>query len=470
MVVTTLEEIRPEIQELLAAACREARVPGATLAVFRGDELIELATGVVNLDTGVETTPDSLFQIGSISKVFTATLVMQLVDEGLVDLDAPVRAYVPEFDMADQGSADAVTVRRLLCHTSGIDGDVFDDHGRGDEVLSRYVASLKDNKPLFAPGELVSYCNSGFSVLGRLVECVRGLPSWDAALREYLVKPLGLSHTVSLPEEAVRFRIAVGHECSDDNGADDAPRVCTTWALPRSLGPAGASINSSARDLVTFARMHLRGGVAEDGTRLLSAESTAAMLAEQAVVPPYDGMPAEARGLGWALIGLPGGRTVCGHAGETIGQQALLRFFPDSGIGFALLTNSGRSIRVFQAIRERIYDLAGVESPPLPTPPQPPIAIDHHRFVGRYENGVEHYEFVRTEDGGIGYTVARRWAGVDSTTAEPETTALVGLTPIALVTAEESGGSHGVFGFPEAGADGRARYLYSGLRAAMRVD
>ena len=126
------------------------------------DELVEAAYGVLNKDTGVEATTDSVFQIGSISKVWTATVVMQLVDEGLLDLDAPISEVLPELRLADPDVTKQVTMRHLLTHTSGIDGDVFTDTGRGDDCIEKYVAQLDEvaqNHPL---GATWSYCNSGF--------------------------------------------------------------------------------------------------------------------------------------------------------------------------------------------------------------------------------------------------------------------------------------------------------------------
>ena len=126
-------------QERLALLADKHGVPGASLAILEGDQVAEAAYGVLNIRSGVEATTDSLFQIGSITKAWTATLVMQLVDEGLLDLDEPVVTYLPEFKVADADVTRTVTTRHLLAHTSGIDGDLFLDTGRGDDAVSKYV-------------------------------------------------------------------------------------------------------------------------------------------------------------------------------------------------------------------------------------------------------------------------------------------------------------------------------------------
>jgi CubicO group peptidase (beta-lactamase class C family) len=123
--VADLESYRQQLQTRLDELCAEYKVPGASLGIILGDESLEVPSGVVNLNTGVETTSDTLFQIGSITKVYTATMVMQLVDEGKVALDEPVSKYLPELSLEDAEAAKTITVRQLLTHTSGIDGDLF---------------------------------------------------------------------------------------------------------------------------------------------------------------------------------------------------------------------------------------------------------------------------------------------------------------------------------------------------------
>ncbi len=130
----------PDLQGYIDRAAERHRVPGAAVAVGMDDRLAEAATGVINLDTGVEATADSLFQVGSVTKVWTAALVMQLVREGLVDLDQPVRRYLPGFGVVDAAASDSITVRQLLAHTGGFDGDLFEDTGRGDDAVTRLVA------------------------------------------------------------------------------------------------------------------------------------------------------------------------------------------------------------------------------------------------------------------------------------------------------------------------------------------
>jgi CubicO group peptidase (beta-lactamase class C family) len=302
---------------------------------------------------------------------------MALVDEGLLELDTPIAEVLPELRLADPDVTKSVTLRHLLTHTSGIDGDVFTDTGRGDDCLEKYVEVLGEagqNHPL---GATWSYCNSGYALLGRVIEKVTG-QTWDAAMRERLFAPLGLTHTVTLPEEALLFAAAVGHD-EKDGELVTAP----AWTLPRSIGPAGL-VTSTVADVLAFARMHLEGGVAADGTRVLSEESAADMAAHHADLPDKL-ILGDSWGLGWIRFGWDGHRLI-GHDGNTLGQAAFLRVLPDQGLAVALLTNGGQTRDLYENLYREIFaEVAGVEMPHPFAPPAEPVEADIAPYVGRYE-------------------------------------------------------------------------------------
>jgi CubicO group peptidase (beta-lactamase class C family) len=369
----------------LGALLDKHGVPGASLAVLHDGEVDTAAAGVLHLGTGVEATTDSLFQIGSITKVWTATMVLQLADEGALELDDPVRRHLPDFRVADEDVSARVTIRHLLTHSSGIDGDHFTDTGRGDDVLERYVASCTGLSQVHALGATMSYCNTGYSVLGRVVEVVTGTV-WDQALRTRLIEPLGLTHVATLPEDVLRFRAAMGHIAPP--GADLAP--APVWSLPRSLGPAGL-ICATASDLVAFARMHL-----DDGP-------LAAMREAQVAVPSGgNGLFPERWGLGWAVYTW-GDRTVIGHDGGTIGQSAFLRVVPGAGAAVALLTNGGNAIALFEDVaRDLLAEVGGVEMPAFPSPPAASAPFDASSYLGRYAREGMQIDVVARDGGMVG--------------------------------------------------------------------
>ena len=282
--MTTLHEVKTWIADELPRLIEKYDVPAAAVAVLADGEVVDDAAGVLSRATGVEATPDAVFQIGSITKLWTSTLVMQLVDEGAVDLDVPIRTYLPDFRILDEDAAAQITTRQLLCHTAGFEGDIFTDTGLGDDAVEKYLGVLDEVPQLFAPGEQFSYNNAGFCVLGRLVEVLREKP-YDACLREYLFGPLGLTHSATSPYEAIMFRAAVGHiESKPGAGYEPAP----VWALARSNAPAGAMLAMRPRDLIAFAQMHMDDGKASDGTQVL-APGTAArnMMASYGLVAEW---------------------------------------------------------------------------------------------------------------------------------------------------------------------------------------
>ncbi|MFI7445953.1 serine hydrolase domain-containing protein [Nonomuraea sp. NPDC049714] len=349
-------------------------VPGACLAVLSGGDLHELASGVLHRGTGVEVTTDSLFLSGSIAKVYTATLVMQLVDAGLLDLDATVVSVLPEFATPDPEATRAITVRQLLSHTGGLTCDFTFDSGRGDDCLATYVKAAGQVALDCPPGTALSYSSLGYVVLGRIVEVLTG-QTWDQALKDRLLTPLGLDHSMTLPEEALRFQVAMSHLGDPGQDPDPAP----AWDLmPRSAGPYGRVI-ISAGDLARFAQMHLDGG-----RGVLSADAVAAMRRREVDSPDKWTVSADGWGLGWTLYDW-NGVSGYGHDGAAIGQYSYLRVVPHAGVAVALLTNGGDARPLYgELFRELLDELAGVRMPEPFGPAAEPPVVDMSRLVGDY--------------------------------------------------------------------------------------
>jgi CubicO group peptidase (beta-lactamase class C family) len=374
----TAEHLQARLDELAA----KHRVVGATVGVGQGDQLTTAVTGTAHLATGLPVTTDTVFQIGSITKIYTATLVLQLVDEGLVELDTPVKAYLPELRLGDATAEQTITVRQLLTHTSGIDGDHFADFGRGDDAIARYVASCAQLPQVFEPGRMMSYCNAGWVILGRLVEVVRDQP-FAQAMTEHLLTPAGLQNSPQSAEEAILRHAAVGHLPAPD---DDATRftVAPVYSISHASAPAGSLQCATIGDLLGFARLHLADGTAPDGTQVLSADLARSMRRQEVqLADPYT--LGDAWGLGWILMTWDGQRVI-GHDGSTIGQSSFLRLLPEQDLAIGLLTNGGDSRALFEALfRELFDDLAGVRMPELPEPMDDTRGVDLRRYVGTYE-------------------------------------------------------------------------------------
>jgi hypothetical protein len=202
-----------------------------------------------------------------------------------------------------------------------------------------------------------------------------------------------MTHTGTLPEEALLHRAAVGH--MSENGAE--PERAPAWALPRALGPAGL-VNSTPADVLAFARMHLAGGLAPDGTRVLS-ESTVSAMAEHQVDLPDKYTLGDSWGLGWIRFGWDGRRLI-GHDGNTLGQAAFLRVLPDEGLAVTLLTNGGNARDLYEDLYREIFrELAGIEMPHPLTPPSEPVEVDASARLGTYERAGARLEVLSGADG-----------------------------------------------------------------------
>lgn len=369
-----MSELSWDLRAKLSAAIGTFGVPGASIAILSDETLHEAAAGILNAETGVEATSDSLFHIASVTKPITATIAMQLVDEGKLALDAPVRRYLPEFRVGSADASECVTVRQLLCHASGIDGDFFHDTTRGEDRIAKVIEAGRTLPQLHEPGRGFSYCNHGFTILGRIIEAIDGT-DFDTVWRKRISERLGTPSLLTLTREALRYRVAVGHVPSRGG-----LRVPKRLFLSPSQGPAGGTPMARARDLVSFALIHLNGGLTREGTRVLSEGAVHAMREPQNALPPRQ--IATHFGLGWMLFDW-GGHKLFGHDGLSIFQRSYLRILPEKRVAFALLTNGGDGGGLFRALASDVFGAAGVTmTPPVAADASAPVAPE--RYVGTY--------------------------------------------------------------------------------------
>ncbi|MDQ6747612.1 MAG: beta-lactamase family protein, partial [Candidatus Dormibacteraeota bacterium] len=458
---------RKVLEARLEESIRRHRVPGAQLAVLQGDAVTEVAAGVLSLRTRQPVTTDALFLPGSIGKLYTATMVMSLVEQGKVDLDAPIRTYLRDFQTADPAAASSVTVRNLLSHTSGFDGDHFADTGRGDDALARYVEGCTALPQICAPGTAWSYSNTGYGILGRIAEVVTG-QVFEEVLRDRVLDPLGVRHTVLFPEDVLTHPAAIGHV--PDPAHPRRHIVTPQWGMHRSLGPMGASIVASAGDVMEFLRMHLRGGTAAGGRRILKANTVRAMQVQQ--VSLLDPTLGEGWGLGWILDHW-GGIPVVGHDGNSLGQNAFARVAPGPGFGFCLQTNVESAVSMYRELAAWLFEGAlGVTPHPAPRPGRVRAVADQGRFAGNYRReGID--ILVSPVSGGAlvaSVSVTRK----DASTASLPPMQGLPLKPVGgdvfllkLPIADEA--LSAIFFNPD-GAGARPTFLHFGGRASRRVD
>jgi len=348
----------------VAQAARELGVPGVAVGVDHGGEREIVTYGVTSVDHGRPVDEATLFQIGSTAKTFTATAIMVLVEQGLIELDRPVRRYLPELQLRDESTAETLTVGQLLNHTAGWDGgDTWTDTGEGDDALERSVALLADLPQQFAAGTGASYNNAAFVLAGRVVEKVTG-ETYERALARLVLDPLGLSQTMTSLNEIMTQPFAVGHR--PHGSADATVSVCRPWSDPRGYLPAGARLASSLGDQLTWARFQLGDGRSPDGTRLLSEHRLQAM---HAPTTSHELMPGVQVGIGWMLREIDGVRLV-EHHGDVSGQHSTVTVVPERDAAIVVLTNSspaGRELaeRIVRRTLETRFGLVELSPEPL---------------------------------------------------------------------------------------------------------
>lgn len=316
-------------------------VPGVALGVAHGDGEEMAGFGVTSIANPLPVDVDTLFQVGSTTKTVTGTLAMRLVEAGKLDLDEPVRAYLPEFRLGSEEIAQRVTLRHLFTHTGGWFGDYFDDLGPGDDALERIVGKMLELPQVTPLGEVWSYNNAGFYLAGRIIEVVTGQP-YEQAARSMVLEPLGMKTSFFFAAEAITYRVAIGHNNPYEDGKFQL-RIARPWGLPRAANPVGGLI-STVRDQLRYARFHMGDGRAEDGTRLLSGESMALMKTPQ--VAAADG---QMFGITWFLREI-GGEWVVRHGGATNGQLSAFVMVPGRKFAITVLTNADRGGELHQEI------------------------------------------------------------------------------------------------------------------------
>jgi len=364
-------ELATFVDSLMAAEMGRERIPGAGFVfVQNGRVVYQRGYGLANVAQARSAVPDStIWRIGSISKLFTATAVMQLVDRGLIDLDAPVERYVRRVNIPHT-YPDPVTVRQLLDHTAG-----FDEIRPGTQAatpdsvlpLDRFLQSrLVQVRP---PGGTIAYSTYGITLAGEMVEEVSGMP-FEAYLRRNIWAPLGMTRTmIDVVGEA---NVATGYEITGDSA------IAQPWEWYHTI-PA-SSVNATVADMARFLVAHLGLGAA-GGARILSERSAGEMQRQQVTMDPA--IPGYALGFNEDYVG---GLRVLEHGGNMAGFSSLMVLIPSVQAAFFVVNQvEGSNLRdnLKWSLLERFFPAARARHPVPAT--LPPIAqVQPARFAGKY--------------------------------------------------------------------------------------
>jgi CubicO group peptidase (beta-lactamase class C family) len=375
---TSSNAIFKTISARIQKEMKRLKVPGVSIGIYHKGKEWTAGFGVTSLENPLPVMPETLFQVGSISKTFTGTLLMMLAEHGKVYLDTPVCNYITDFKLSDENVAKRVTIRHLLTHTGGWVGDYFNDFGTGDDALDKMVkeiAKLPQVQPL---GTIWSYNNTGFNIASRVIEIVTKKP-YEQALQEMLLDPLGLDMTYLYPSDALfTHRFVVGHYTEKKK-----VKVARPWAIGRAGNGVGGVV-STVKDLLKYARFHMGDGKSESGKRILSRQSFEAMRKVQVNAGGRGDM-----GITW-FIRYADDLKAYAHGGATHGQQAYFFYIPEKDFALAILTNSDNggiiTSQTFGWVLDLYFGVKLRATEPLAKPPE------RKEFVGRYKIGTECFD------------------------------------------------------------------------------
>lgn len=370
-----------ELQRIFDESAVSSGVVGAQASIIVGDERVELVYGKANTEQDVPMTVDTIMQVGSVTKVFNAALIMTLVDEGKLALDVPVIRYIPDLKLSDAQAQQKLTLRHLISMSSGVDGGPYIAFS-GDDALAKYVGLLADLPQAYEPGKGFGYSNGGICIAGYAAQRVTGI-GWDALLQQQILDPAGLTHAATLPQNYPYQRVSLGYTPS----ASGQATVNRPWVFSQGQAPAGSTLTMSAHDLASFGKLFVSGGKAENGKQVLSGNAVKMMMTPTTTVPIA--IPVWGVGSAWGLgpnTAKWGDTVVWGHGGSNQNGMSQLIWIPEKGAVLAFVANTPAAYepltaRMFSEFTRAAF---GISLPKLAAPAKPLLLKNPVRYVGNY--------------------------------------------------------------------------------------
>jgi CubicO group peptidase (beta-lactamase class C family) len=425
-----------ELERTVESELKERDTPGASIAITLGDEVIYArGFGVGSVEDGKEVTPETLFRLGSTTKMMTAAALVTLAARGRLKLDLAIADQVKGLDPR----IGSVTPHDLLSNSSGLRDFAPPVESQDDAGLALNVRSWKGDLFFTEPGMIWSYSSPGFWLAGYVVEQAHGKPYADA-MEELLFRPLGMNRTTLRPLVALTYPLAIGHQTFEKRTAVTRPAANNT-----AMWPAG-SVYSSARDLARFMLALLNGG------RIEGREALPSLVVEKLPAPQFrlPGPDEAYYGYGLMIFRTMGVR-VASHGGASRGYGSMIEMVPERRYGLALVTN--KSGETLPKSRRRAMELVLGLEPDAPAEISRPLPItpaEMNRSAGRFEHAPQVWEiFIRD-----GRLMIRNEGREHELTKVGENRFTYGQgNEIILV----------------AGLDGKIEYLFQGLYAARRA-
>ncbi|HEV7903033.1 MAG TPA: serine hydrolase domain-containing protein [Pyrinomonadaceae bacterium] len=370
-----------ELEKTIAAELKENKTPGASVVVVSGDRILfAKGFGTTSAEGGAAVTPDTLFRMGSTTKMFTAAALVTLADAGKIKLDAPIGNYVKNLPP----KIAALTAHQLLSQSAGIRDFAAPVVTNDDAGLNRNIRSWKEDVFFTEPSKVYSYSSPGYWLAGFVLEELHGKPYADA-LDELLFKPLGMTRSAIRPLAAMTYPLALGHNVEQGNVQVIRPVFNNAAMYP------GGSMYSSANELARFAVAMLNEGMLE-GRRALAPLVVSKLPASQFPLPGDEGAF-----YGYGLLGFEmRGVRVVSHGGVSRGYGSTIDFVPAHKLAVVVLAN--RNGETLPRSRQKAMELLLPLKPETNAQPAP-LAVsaeEMQRYVGKFSHEPQVWEvFVR---------------------------------------------------------------------------
>jgi len=318
-----------QIISLIRQIGRRHHIPGLAIGFQHQKHSFIFCEGITDKDTPQPVDAHTLFQIGSITKTFTALALMILLQDYAIDLDTPIIHILHDFSMSDESVTRNATIRHLLTHTGGWEGDCFDCPDSGDAPLKNLMLRIAHLPQITPLGQIWSYNSMGFCIAGRIIEVLSGL-SYEQAISKLVLDPLQMHEATFYPDKADAKRLAAGHDVIETGQTQSMDN----WLLPRSLRPSGGLI-CSIHDMMLYARFLLdeTGDMSKD---MRCSPKTRNSLYEFQYAASGK---ADAVGLSW-MLKYAQGKKIVRHGGVTFGQCSEITLIPELDFALVILTNS----------------------------------------------------------------------------------------------------------------------------------
>ncbi|HSG62277.1 MAG TPA: serine hydrolase domain-containing protein [Pseudomonadales bacterium] len=445
-----------EIRKAAEVAMQDANVPGLALGIIYKSEEYTTGIGVTNVDHPQSVDADTLFAIGSVTKTFTASAMMSLIEEGLLQLDTPVTDILPMFRVADMQATKQVKVVDLFQHRTGWLGDHIDDTGQGDDALDRVMWQLRYLPQITPFGEVWTYNNVNYMIAGKIMEEVTG-QLVEQVIMDRIVKPLGMVNSGFDPRHLLSKKLAVGHAASTDDQVINISDVATF----RSVYPAGG-LRSTARDMLKYASFQLNHKHSHGEGVLKPA--TLALMQQPLVSAEMD----DWTGISWFGEDIQGVKVIH-HGGRWIGMTSKLVVVPEKDFAIVVMTNSDRGSEVYgEIITKALKDFLGLEREELKTLPFDRQSLAP--FVGMFRGNLEDFRFYFDKDQlwveRLYKAMASGKSSVKYKPVPPMPVSLVGQNKVMIT----SGANAGVVGELIEDATGEFPYLRMMHRIYLRED